>query len=143
MRKKDKAVCNYQYYFKEILEYYCQCGSLENAMALVYQKCNEEAVIEDKMLEWFTEEHVHILDDEEKEYLRKVIAPFRRKVKYIYKGTYATDSEREFIRIVVIDKLASDFEDTCVLPDFKAGTMYKGMEINRDYKIGELDLWIT
>ena len=70
-----------------------------------------------------------ILDDVEREYLSAVIKPFRNKIIYIKKERI----EREFIKIVLInDKLS--------LPYFKAGTMYKGMELFKRYTLKELGL---
>lgn len=73
-----------------------------------------------------------ILDKAEKKYLANVIRPFRDKVKYIYKGQ-EWGNIKEFIHI----ELKKDALD---LPYFKKGTMYKGMEIHRNYTLEELGL---
>ena len=73
-----------------------------------------------------------ILDEAEKKYLADVIRPFRDKVKYIYKGQ-EWGNIKEFIHI----ELKKDALD---LPSFKKGTMYKGMEIDRNYTLEELGL---
>lgn len=73
-----------------------------------------------------------VLDETERKYLADVIRPFRDKVKYIYKGQ-EWNNIKEFIHI----KLK---EDTLDLPYFKKGTMYKGMEIHRNYTLEELGL---
>lgn len=72
-----------------------------------------------------------ILDDVEKEYLSVVIRPFKDKVKYIAK--YG-DSRLEFISI----KLVGD--SAMLFPYFKKGTMYKGMELEKQYTLKELGL---
>lgn len=73
-----------------------------------------------------------ILDEAERKYLADVIRPFRDKVKYIYKRQEWINN-KEFIRI-------SLKEDILYLPYFKKGTMYKGMEIDRNYTLEELNL---
>ena len=76
------------------------------------------------------EEKEEILDEEEKEYLRAVIRPFRDRVKYIMKNTYY---EKEFIDIGVN-------KERIGLPCFKGNTMYKGMEKHKEYTLEELGL---
>lgn len=73
-----------------------------------------------------------VLDAAEKRYLAGVIRPFRDKVKYIYKGQ-EWSSIKEFIHIELK-------EDALDLPYFKKETMYKGMEIDRNYTLEELGL---
>lgn len=72
-----------------------------------------------------------ILDDVEKEYLSAVIKPFKDKVKYIRKYDCPIG---EFIEIGISNDAAITF------PNFKKGTMYKGMELNREYSLEELGL---
>ena len=73
-----------------------------------------------------------ILDDVEKEYLSAVIRPFKNKVDGIVKtGGYY---DKEFISIVLKGEADSSF------PYFKKNTMYKGMEIGREYSLEELGL---
>ena len=76
--------------------------------------------------------HPQILDDAEKRYLSAVIKPFRNKVKVISKGY--SDLDKEFIVI-----RCKDGDEAC-LPYFKVGTMYKGMETNKEYSLEELGL---
>ena len=80
-----------------------------------------------------------ILDEKEKEYLKAVIKPFRNRVK-----TIERIKNKEWERIVVFYK---DYDDTrdhvrsyMSLPMFEAGTMYKGMELNKEYTLEELGL---
>lgn len=73
-----------------------------------------------------------ILDDKEKEWLSMVIRPFRNKVKYIKKRKFR---DGEFIDIET-----SDDDGATFLPYFKAGTMYKGMELDREYSLEDLGL---
>ena len=79
---------------------------------------------------WLQQEYKEsILDDVEREYLSAVIKPFRNKIICIRKERV----EREFIKIVLIN-------DTLSLPYFKAGTMYKGMKVDKKYTLKELGL---
>lgn len=77
------------------------------------------------------EKNKPIIDDEEKEYLSVVIRPFKDKVKYIAK--YG-DSRLEFISI----KLVGD--SAMLFPYFNKNTMYKGMELEKQYMLKELGL---
>ena len=82
--------------------------------------------------------HPQILDEVEKRYLKGVIRPFRKRVKYISKekdfvyGPF--DVPTEFIHIELSDADIADF------PNFKANTMYKGMKLGRKYTLEELGL---
>ena len=76
--------------------------------------------------------HPPILDGAEKRYLKGVIRPFRNNVKSISKGY--TSPDKEFILICCKDGDEAD------LPYFETGTMYKGMENNRNYTLEELGL---
>ena len=84
---------------------------------------------------WLEQEYKPpILDDVEKAYLSAVIKPFREDVECIMKiGRCSV--EREFIHICMKDSF-----DTCALPDFFKGTMYKGMERGERYTLEELGL---
>ena len=74
--------------------------------------------------------HPQILDDAEKRYLSAVIRPFRDRVKYIKKIDGACE---EYIYIQLN-------KDWTILPRFKEGTMYKGMEPGHKYSLEELGL---
>lgn len=73
-----------------------------------------------------------ILDEAEKEYLKRVIEPFKHKIIYIQK-TGSASGKYEMIYIELKDSNA-------YLPTFKAGLMYKGMELNEEYTLEELGL---
>ena len=73
-----------------------------------------------------------ILDETEKKYLADVIRPFKNRVIYIYKQSCAIKNQ-EFI-VIILEK------DALKLPYFTAGTMYKGMETDRNYTLEELEL---
>ena len=76
-----------------------------------------------------------ILDDDEREYLSNVIKPFRDKVISIYK----LDTEN-YECIVIKYRNISGYTMTMCFPDFKKGTMYKGMEAEKRYSLNDLGL---
>ena len=96
--------------------------------------CTNEAGIK-KFLEWLEEEYdPKILTDKEKAYLSAVIKPFRKNVECIEKiKTYS--GGKEYISITM-----KKYYDSCELPVFKKGTMYKGMETDKAYTLKELEL---
>ena len=71
-----------------------------------------------------------ILDKEEKEWLENVVRPFKDKVKYINKFQYLA----EWI-VIKLHKGSIEF------PRFKKNTMYKGMEVGKNYTLEELGLF--
>jgi hypothetical protein len=74
-----------------------------------------------------------ILDEKEKEYLSAVIKPFKNRISNISKYKRISDS---FEYIVIGLKDAEGF----ILPRFQENTMYKGMELNKEYSLEELGL---
>ena len=72
-----------------------------------------------------------ILDEKEKEYLSKVIAPFRDKVLGIRK---ISTFKSEYISIDIARECEIPF------PYFEKNTMYKGMELNKKYTLKELGI---
>ena len=78
-----------------------------------------------------------ILTEKEKEYLSAVIKPFRDRITHIFKFEL---SGYEGIGIdLKFPKVEKD-EDAMTLPSFEIGTMYKGMELYKDYTLEELGL---
>lgn len=76
-----------------------------------------------------------ILDEAEKRYLRGVIRPFRNRVSAIRKMRYVSkNKESAYIQIQYKDDAPTNF------PCYKDGTMYDGMEADRDYTLEELGL---
>lgn len=74
-----------------------------------------------------------ILNNTEKRYLKNIIRPFRYKVEYITKTVNVTG---EYEHINIIFK-----RDTgLVFPNFEKDTMYKGMEIGKQYTLAELGI---
>ena len=85
-----------------------------------------------RAIETIYERKEEILDEEEKEYLSAVVKPFRDKVEYVKKHAYIARNE-EYIMISVEN-------DTINFPNFEENTMYKGMELNKTYKLEELGI---
>lgn len=79
-----------------------------------------------------------ILTESEKEYLSAVIKPFRDRILHIYKFEL---SGYEGIGIdLKFPKVEKNNEDAMTFPSFEIGTMYKGMELYKDYTLEELGL---
>ena len=76
-----------------------------------------------------------ILDEKEKEYLSAVIKPFRNKVYAIAK--YDDGDDNYYIQIMMKQNVYFEYID---FPYFKKGTMYKGMELKKEYTVEELGL---
>ena len=76
-----------------------------------------------------------ILDDAEKKYLSAVIKPFRNKVYAIAK--YDDGDDNYYIQISIKQNAYFEYID---LPYFKKGTMYKGMELKKEYTLEQLGL---
>lgn len=81
-------------------------------------------------------ENKEILDKVEKEYLENFLRPFKEEVKEITKIRKAF-SFNEMLHIGLKDIGSYDI----ILPDFKKGTMYKGMELYEAYTLQELGLF--
>lgn len=74
-----------------------------------------------------------ILTKEEKEYLSAVIKPFRDRIKNI---TKICDT---FFRCYICIRLKNN-NDFMIFPNLLNEKMYKGMEINKEYTLEELEL---
>lgn len=89
-------------------------------------------------IEWLCSEYKDpILDDEEKEYLHAVIKPFRKFVMGI-KKLEAKANGMEKISLYSQD--SQSWGCTTILPPFKSGTRFKGMELGKEYTLEELGL---
>ena len=84
----------------------------------------------DKLV-WKREEP--ILDEVEKKYLSDLIRPFRDKVRYIRLINYV-NTIKQFISIEIKG------DSSIYFPLFKKGTMYKGMEVDKNYSLEDLGL---
>lgn len=78
-----------------------------------------------------------ILDKEEKKYLEGVIRPFKDRVEYIFKRKSLDVTFHEpIVKYYLGFKIDDDF---IYFPKFE--TMYKGMEVNKEYTLEELGLF--
>lgn len=92
------------------------------------KKCLSES------LEWLNQEYKdQILDDVERKYLSAVIKPFRKKISCIRKRKDLTKGKK-YIQIELCDG------DTMYFPYLSNDAMYKGMELDRNYRLEELGL---
>ena len=78
-----------------------------------------------------------ILDDVEREYLGNIIKPFRNKVEWVRKFSSPNHRNLEYIKISYQDSTHSNVLN---FPDFKVGTMYRGMKIGKSYTLKELGI---
>lgn len=95
----------------------------------------------DAITAWLDAEHKEqILDDAEKRYLSAVIKPFRNKIKHIAKhgGNYHNYYYEYITVMYYVDQVLTTY--SFGLPVFPEGTMYKGMEANKDYTLEDLGL---
>ena len=74
-----------------------------------------------------------ILDKKEKEWLEHFLRPFKDRVIFVSK--YSCVEGYEYICVHIKD------DTNTTLPDFELGTMYKGMELNKEYTLKELGLF--
>ena len=83
-----------------------------------------------------------ILDDIEKKYLSNVIKPFRDKVIGITKYNYSNNGEYIHIKLKRTISPVDYFIplESINLPIFKRGIMYKGMELDKEYTLEQLEL---
>ena len=76
-----------------------------------------------------------ILDEVDREYLSNIIKPFRKQVISI--GKLATGN---YECIVIKYRNINGYTGTMCFPAFEKGTMYKGMEANKQYSLEDLGL---
>ena len=79
-----------------------------------------------------------ILDDIEKRYLESIFRPFKNRVMYVEK-IFRFGYEQ--IRYRVSLPVEEYGNELCELPSFDKGTMYKGMELDKQYSLEELGLF--
>ena len=88
----------------------------------------------DDILEWMAQPYEEkILNEAEREYLSYVIRPFREKIKCIFKAKFPNYDEYYII-------VGLENNDSLRFPYFKGNTMYKGMEVDKEYALEELGL---
>lgn len=99
-----------------------------------YDKINRLDIIkiEEPAYNIIYEHKPEILDKDDKRYIKRVIRPFRDKVKYITKRSSGLG--REFISITLNDNFIIN------LPFFAQGTMYDNMEVDKLYTLEDLNI---
>ena len=105
---------------------------------------NNKDSYSNKFLNQETEIEIDILDKVEKEYLRNVIKPFKNNIQYIIKQTGQDHSDYEYITIFINSITNTDWlgQEYIVFPYFKKGTMYKNMQVDKQYTLEELGLFL-
>ena len=89
---------------------------------------------QEKFFKWLLEEYKNpILTDAERKYLSAEIKPFREKIECIFKAKLPNFDE---YYIIVGLKDNDSLRFLC----FKGNTMYKGMEVDKEYELEELGL---
>lgn len=90
----------------------------------------------DDILDWMAKPFKGpILNDTEREYLAAVIRPFKKNVCTVCKKYVQSCSGLSYEYLVV--KLSNE---RWGFPKFVEGTMYKGMELDKEYSLEELGL---
>ena len=132
MRKGKKLTFDYQrdttkYYFVKNDELWFKTKSGEEISVLSIFRIDAK--------EWeIYEEPKLILDTEEKAYLEAVLRPFKNKITHVTKHRYL-GIKKEYI------DFNGDKKYLFSLPFFDLGTMYKGMEPDKEYTLEELGLF--
>lgn len=120
-------------------EYYFENVSKSRDIANLYNlKDNYSSLgkiikIEEPEYKTVYESKVEILDEVEKRYLRGVITPFKDSIETI-RRLYSPTKEKDYIQIRYKDDRPTNF------PYFESNTMYKCMELNKNYTLEELGL---
>ena len=133
---------NIEKYEKEVLDSLNYCNldiKLENVDTGLKEDCDDRNcnVCKKQLIEWLLSEYKEpVLTEEEKEYLSSVIKPFRKFVVYIEKIKYIDGWEK----IIFYSLNLKSWECMTNLPPFQSGTRFKGMKLNKQYKLEELGL---
>ncbi len=126
---------NIEKYKNEIIRRYEKDLLLEKSIFETYMKAKGidymTGCFIEEILEWLCTEYKEpILDDVEREYLKAVCKPFRDKAESIQK----LDDDFEQCIFINLD------DQSFSLPSFKRRTMYKGMELGKEYTLEELGI---
>ena len=106
-----------------------------NLKSLEHYTLGKIIKIEEPTYETVYEYKPEILDEVEKRYLRRVIRPFKDKIKTIRKTDNKMNSkDNQYITITFKEDFNMDF------PNFEPNTMYKRMELYKEYTLKELGL---
>lgn len=130
---KDEILNEYRQLMSKNAPYYMDGTRMNKAIqTIAFKHCRKVLRGTSITFKWLFEEYEEpVLDNVERKYLSAVIKPFKGDVDYICKrlnhGGY-------YIAIV------SNGSDVTKLPYFPNNEMYKGMELDRRYKLKELGL---
>jgi hypothetical protein len=127
----EKITCE-DWYYKDRYIYLNEQGNIVTNTGGKFEHMNTKAV-------WRTYKSTH-LDDEEREYLKNIIEPYRDRIFSIEKSTF--DSKPGTYHIVIIlANYDNSGEDIITLPIFPYKTnMYKGLSNGTKYTLKDLDL---
>lgn len=95
-------------------------------------RCKKELSIFEQIKKELLEKET-VLDDVERDYLKSVLKPFKKKAYYVVKLPSKMGLQEEYICAYV-------GKDAFVFPNFKKGTMYKNMELRKNYTLKELGI---
>lgn len=95
--------------------------------------------LDDFSEDWWEEYKEPILDDAEKKYLSAVIKPFRDRVTHIAK---VEEDIHWFYWIMIRVDIGffDDYYEFCLPPFDETSSMYKNMEVGKEYTLKELGL---
>ena len=133
---------NYQLAFKKPLISVYQDSRHSNPIVKELAKgLKEDIKMLEKIKKYYENKELtqgSILTDEEREYLKNFLRPFRNEVEFITKNKVVhadDDSETNFQYLyIMLD------HEYIQLPMFKKDTMYKGMALGYDYTLKELGI---
>lgn len=100
------------------------------------EKLEEYIVKIERPVKYETIYEKEILDDIEKEYLKNIIKPFRKRIISIVK---LYNCNGNFIRIN-LRNMENDFLENIDFPYFRKDTIYNGMKLRKEYSLKELGL---
>lgn len=133
LKHTDEVFENKKYYTKNSKEYF----ALVNEEKTFFKRLPNDFTGTLEIENGYIVENKEILDKVEKEYLENFLRPFKEDVKEITKIKKAFGFQNEMLHIGLKDIGAYDI----ILPEFKKGTMYKGMELYEAYTLQDLGLF--
>ncbi len=134
---KDNHIVKLQNGDYVVMKQLCVVNDITNSLEHKrYKDWQINEVYEFGELLWKREEQ--ILDDKEKNWLNHFIKSTNIKVKYIvkYKSVFHNNL-REYLKI---DYNINGNRESITFPSFKEDTMYRGMEVDKEYTVKELGL---
>lgn len=145
IKKKLRDLTEEEFYnwgMKNCLHISCDICPFKMVDYNLYNKnswVNNKDLYSDKFLNQEVEIDVkNILTNEEKEYLRNIIKPFRNDVDYIHKELGSYEYEYIFIEMNC-HSMEKNYHTIC-LPPFPRNSMYKNMESACAYTLAQLEL---